>query len=196
MTPVKCCNVCLSALQPSAQRCPSVQLQLGLHSRSLAARGRLPVSQQHQTTAAAAYNSLQGLPQQHIAAEPAAYTADAVAATSTGLPGPSSGSAAPAAVSLDVEYAHMRLAGGGEVSSPAWVALLDQHCSVLLKTYIQPEVRLQSSLAAPHAVRSTAASWLLQLRQGTTGSSSWQSLGIGLAHPITAPSCHSAGALV
>jgi hypothetical protein len=43
-------------------------------------------------------------------------------------------------VSLDVEYAHMRLAGGAEVSCPAWVALLDQHCGVLLKTYIQPEV--------------------------------------------------------
>jgi hypothetical protein len=58
--------------------------------------------------------------------------------------GPSSSSAAPAAVSLDVEYAHMRLADGAEVSSPAWVALLDQHCSVLLKTYIKPEVRLQT----------------------------------------------------
>jgi hypothetical protein len=36
----------------------------------------------------------------------------------------------------------MRLADGVEVSFPAWVALLDQHYSVLLKTYIRPEVRL------------------------------------------------------
>jgi hypothetical protein len=48
-------------------------------------------------------------------------------------------------VSLDVEYAHMRLADGAEVSFPAWVALLDQHCSVLLKTYIKPEVRLPTN---------------------------------------------------
>ena len=45
------------------------------------------------------------------------------------------------AVALDVEYAHYLTAEGRQVSVPAWVALVDQDCCVLLKTHIQQQVR-------------------------------------------------------
>jgi len=45
-----------------------------------------------------------------------------------------------AAVALDVEYAHYRTAEGRHVSLPAWVALVDEHCTVLLKAHISQKV--------------------------------------------------------
>ncbi|KAF6253804.1 hypothetical protein COO60DRAFT_386325 [Scenedesmus sp. NREL 46B-D3] len=123
------------------QRRVAVRLQLGLQSRSPSARALLPEPQQQHPTASTTDHSIsQSLPQPP--ATPAAAAAGAAAAASplSGLSASCSSAAAPAAVSLDVEYAHMRLADGAEVSSPAWVALLDQHCAVLLKTYVKPEV--------------------------------------------------------
>ncbi|WIA32659.1 hypothetical protein OEZ86_003460 [Tetradesmus obliquus] len=114
------------------QRTPAL-VQLRLQRRSALATASLPEPQQQHTTAAST-RSPQSLPQQPAALPSAPATAP------TGVSAPSPASASPAAVSLDVEYAHMRLADGSEVSCPAWVALLDQHCTVLLKTYIQPEV--------------------------------------------------------
>jgi hypothetical protein len=44
------------------------------------------------------------------------------------------------AVALDVEYAHYTTADGRHISVPAWVAVVDQHCTVLLKTFIRHQV--------------------------------------------------------
>eukprot|EP00879_Flechtneria_rotunda_P007678 GHRR01008051.1.p1 GENE.GHRR01008051.1~~GHRR01008051.1.p1 ORF type:complete len:429 (+),score=108.12 GHRR01008051.1:504-1790(+) len=40
------------------------------------------------------------------------------------------------AVALDVEYAHLLLPDGQKISLAAWVALVDEQCNLLLKTYI------------------------------------------------------------
>lgn len=49
-------------------------------------------------------------------------------------------SAAPSAVAMDVEYTHLLLQNGKWVAAPAWVAVVDEDCNLLLKTYIRPEV--------------------------------------------------------
>lgn len=59
------------------------------------------------------------------------------------------------AVALDVEYAHYLTAEGKHVSVPAWVAVVDQHCALLLKTFIQHQVRQASAVQA--ALTHTAA---------------------------------------
>jgi hypothetical protein len=57
----------------------------------------------------------------------------------------------------------MRLAGGAELAQPTWVALLDAQCSVLLKTYIKPEVS-----------RTATARGCLQLNQAIPSAGSSQ----------------------
>lgn len=44
------------------------------------------------------------------------------------------------AVAIDVEYVHMVLPDGRQLSAPAWVALVDHQCQLLLKTYTNPLV--------------------------------------------------------
>jgi hypothetical protein len=53
---------------------------------------------------------------------------------------PAGEAAATHAVALDVEYAHYTTADGRHISVPAWVAVVDQHCTVLLKTFIRHQV--------------------------------------------------------
>lgn len=77
-----------------------------------------------------------------------------------------SASAAPAVtatnvVALDVEYAHFAAAeedGSSEIAAPAWVALVDHNCQVLLKSYIQPQVRIANDVLAVFVVELRAVS--------------------------------------
>lgn len=54
---------------------------------------------------------------------------------------PSATAVTTPAIALDVEYAHYITAADSQhVSAAAWVALVDEHCNVLLKTLIQQQV--------------------------------------------------------
>lgn len=44
------------------------------------------------------------------------------------------------AVAIDVEYSHLILKSGQKVAVPAWVAVVDEQCNLLLNTFIQPGV--------------------------------------------------------
>jgi hypothetical protein len=112
----------------SAAHCPVASLP----------RNTLPLQQQRQRSCQSTHRS-------HTSAGQAADN------DPSSFPHPTQSAATPAtatagvavttpAVALDVEYAHYLTAEGKHVSVPAWVAVVDHHYVLLLKTFIQPKV--------------------------------------------------------
>lgn len=131
------------------------RLALGTSSARATANTTCTAAAQHQHQRRALHNgsaSTRSAPAVLFAAKPLVpsvtypagqSTQSAAAAPATEPVGPAAG-AIPAvlkpAVALDVEYAHYLTADDKHISVPAWVALVDQHCNVVLKTFIQHQV--------------------------------------------------------